>query len=97
MTYAKRVWFSNGIHHHYSTLKITPEFEEPYLKELNYNSSGTFPLDTGESLDKFFQRITPIIFDPKIDPKRINLDPNDDIVSSSANNYYDGLTKQEVE
>tara|TARA_B100000686_G_scaffold347997_1_gene438010 strand:- start:3068 stop:5119 length:2052 start_codon:yes stop_codon:yes gene_type:complete len=97
LTYAKRVWFSNGIHHHYSTLKITPEFEEPYLKELIYNSSGTFPLDTGESLDKFVQRITPIIFDPKIDPKRINLDPNDDIVSSSANNYYDGLTKQEVE
>ena len=97
MNYAKRVWFSNGIHHHYSTIKIIPEFERSYFKELIYNSNGTFPLNAGESLDEFSQRIIPIIFDPKIDPKRVNLDPNDDIISSSANNYYDGLTKNEVD
>ena len=97
MNYAKRVWFSNGIHHHYSTIKIIPEFERSYFKELIYNSNGIFPLNAGESLDEFSQRIIPIIFDPKIDPKRVNLDPNDDIISSSANNYYDGLTKNEVD
>ena len=43
MNYAKRVWFSNGIHHHYSTIKIIPEFERSYFKELIYNSNGTFP------------------------------------------------------
>ena len=95
--YAKRVWFSNGIHHHYSTIKIVPEFEESYFKDLIYNSGGGFPLNAGESIDEFILRIIPIIFNPEIDSKRVNLDPEDDIISSSANNYYDALSQDEVE
>ena len=95
--YAKRVWFSNGIHHHYSTMKILPEFEESYFEDLIYNSGGEFPLNTKESLDEFILRIIPIIFNPEIDSKRVNLDPDDDIISSSANNYYNAVSQDEVE
>ena len=95
--YAKRVWFSNGIHHHYSTMKILPEFEESYFEDLIYNSAGEFPLNTGESLDEFILRIIPIIFNQEIDSKRVNLDPDDDIISSSANNYYNAVSQDEVE
>ena len=73
MNYAKRVWFSNGIHHHYSTIKIIPEFERSYFKELIYNSNGTFPLNARESLDEFSQRIIPIIFDPNMLENQLRL------------------------
>ncbi len=95
--YAKRVWFSNGIHHHYSTLKILPGFDRSYLTKLVENIDKGFPLIDGESIDGFLKRIIPIIFDPRIDAKRVNLNPEDDIISSSANNYYDGLSQDEVE
>ena len=97
VNYAKRVWFSNGIHHHYSTMKIIPEFEESYFEDLIYNSEGEFPVNPGESLDQFILRIIPIIFNPEIDSKRVNLDPDDDIISSSANNYYNAVSQDEVE
>jgi len=95
--YAKRVWFSNGIHHHYSTLKILPGFDRPYLTKLVEKIDKGFPLIDGENIDGFLKRIIPIIFDPRIDAKRVNLNPEDDIISSSANNYYDGLSQDEVE
>ena len=95
--YAKRVWFSNGIHHHYSTLKILPGFDQSYLTKLVEKIDKGFPLIDGESIDGFLKRIIPIIFDPRIDAKRVNLNPEDDIISSSANNYYDGLSQDEVE
>ena len=97
VNYAKRVWFSNGIHHHYSTMKIIPAFEESYFEDLIYNSEGEFPLNPGESLEQFILRIIPIIFNPEIDSKRVNLDPDDDIISSSANNYYNAVSQDEVE
>ena len=97
VNYAKRVWFSNGIHHHYSTMKIIPAFEESYFEDLIYNSEGEFPVNPGESLDQFILRIIPIIFNPEIDSKRVNLDPDDDIISSSANNYYNAVSQDEVE
>jgi len=95
--YAKRVWFSNGIHHHYSTLKILPGFDQSYLTKLVEKIDKGFPLIDGENIDGFLKRIIPIIFDPRIDAKRVNLNPEDDIISSSANNYYDGLSQDEVE
>ncbi len=95
--YAKRVWFSNGIHHHYSTLKILPGFDRSYLTKLVEKIDKGFPLIDGESIDGFLKRIIPIIFDPRIDAKSVNLNPEDDIISSSANNYYDGLSQDEVE
>jgi len=95
--YAKRVWFSNGIHHHYSTLKILPGFDQSYLTKLVEKIDKGFPLNDGENIDGFLKRIIPIIFDPIIDAKRVNLNPKDDIIYSSANNYYDGLSQDEVE
>jgi len=95
--YAKRVWFSNGIHHHYSTLKILPGFDRSYLTKLVEKIDKGFPLNDGENIDEFLKRIIPIIFDPIIDAKRVNLNPKDDIIYSSANNYYDGLSQDEVE
>ena len=70
IAYAKRIWFSNGIHHHYSTLKIIPEFNKSYLAELINNTNGKFPLKDGESTDEFIEWLTPILFDPEIDGKR---------------------------
>ncbi len=98
MVYTKRVWFSNGIHHHYSTIKFVPEISEEYFAELVKNSQIIkFPFQHSESLDDFIAELTPIIFDPNVDSKRVNLDPNADLVVRSANNYYEGLTQKEVE
>lgn len=97
MIYVKRVWFSNGIHHHYSTKKITPDFTADYFKTLVNNSKGKFPLVPGETKEKFLATITPIIFDPAVAPKRVNLDAGVDNVKESANNFYEGVTHSEVE
>lgn len=99
MVYTKRVWFSNGIHHHYSTIKFLPEFSKEYFAHLVKNSpQGKFPLKNGENLDALIDRLTPIIFDPDIDAKRVNLDPDVDQIKQSANNYYgEGVTQEEVE
>jgi dipeptidyl-peptidase-3 len=94
--YAKRVWFSNGIHHHYSSDKILPEFSKEYFSSLIANASG-FPLNAGENLTQFEQRVSEIIFNPTIAAKKVNLDPKFDLVTSSAVNYYEGLTQKEAE
>lgn len=97
MTYAKRVWFSNGIHHHYSTRKIIPSFTPEYFKSLIDNSTAPLPLLDGETKEAFVEFLTPILFDPTIAAKRVNLDGNVDVVKESANNYYEGVTQEEVE
>ena len=94
--YAKRVWFSNGIHHHYSSDKILPDFSKEYFSSLIANASG-FPLNAGENLTQFEQRVSEIIFNPTIAAKKVNLDPKFDLVTSSAVNYYEGLTQKEAE
>jgi dipeptidyl-peptidase-3 len=97
MEYAKRVWFSNGIHHHYSKDKIIPEFTQDYFTALAKASDGKgFPFASGETLDQFIARITPIMFDPKIAPKKVNLDPKVDMVAASAVNFYEGVTQKEA-
>ena len=97
--YAKRVFFANGIHHHYSQDKIIPESDlsQSYFSSLVKNSKGTFPVDKNESIDSFIKRITPIIFDPKIAPKKVSLDPDSDLITSSACNFYEGVTQAEAE
>lgn len=98
MVYTKRVWFSNGIHHHYSSIKIMPGFSSTYFAELVKNSpGGDFPLQKGETLDDLIRKLTPILFDPTVDAKRVNLDPNVDMIATSANNFYEGVTQREVE
>jgi dipeptidyl-peptidase-3 len=99
LVYVKRVWFSNGIHHHYATLKFEPGFSEDYFVELVQNSDAdSFPLLENESIGGLIKLVTPIIFDPEVDPKKINLDPDADQVLDSATNFYaPDLTEEEVE
>ncbi len=97
MEYAKRIWFSNGIHHHYSTRKIMPGFTAEYFKTLISNTTAPLPLIRDESKEEFIEFITPILFDPEVAAKRVNLDANVDLVKGSANNYYEGVTQAEVE
>ncbi len=87
MTYTKRVWFSNGIHHHYSMDKIKPGFSPAYFKELM--------MATNTWLDPF---VVKVIFDPTIAPKKVSLDPGKDLLTASATNFYDdGITQEEAE
>ncbi len=99
MVYAKRVWFSNGIHHHYSTAKLEPEFSAEYFGELvNATTQGKFPLSDGETVADMLTKLTPVIFDPEVDPKRVNLSAEADLVAGSANNYYaPDVTQAEAE
>jgi len=98
MVYTKRVWFSNGIHHHYSTDKLIPEFSSDYFAALIKGSNaGNFPVNTNETPEQFTARLTPILFNPKIDAKRVNLDAKVDMVKNSAINFYEGVTQKEAE
>ena len=98
MTYTKKVWFANGIHHHYSTAKMMPEFDATYFEDLVRNSSASgFPLQEGENIDGMIAKLTPIMFDPTVDAKRVNKAKGVDMVTESANNLYEGLTQAEVE
>lgn len=99
LVYTKRVWFSNGIHHHYSTLKIMPEFSREYFAELVRDSDEeVFPSQEGETVEDLIRKLIPIVFDPSLDGKRINLDPTTDQTRDSATNYYaEELTQKEVE
>jgi dipeptidyl-peptidase-3 len=99
MVYAKRIWFSNGIHHHYSTRKFIPEFDTVYWNALIQGCpKATFPVTPSCSnpaqLAAFLQ---PILFDAKIDAKRVNQESGIDLVQGSANNFYSGVSQKEVE
>jgi len=99
MVYAKRIWFSNGIHHHYSTRKFVPEFDTAYWNALIQGCpKATFPVTPSCSnpaqLAAFLQ---PILFDAKIDAKRVNQESGIDLVQGSANNFYSGVSQKEVE
>lgn len=98
MEYTKRVWFSNGIHHHYSNKKFIPEFSKEYFKDLIYGSDEyEFPLQTGEAIADLIDKVTTLIFDSSIDPVKVNFDAKDDLVKTSAVNFYEGVTQKEVE
>ncbi len=96
--YAGRVWFSNGVHHHYGNDKFVPECTFEYFSELVKNSDQSLlPLETGESVDAFLTRIKPIIFDAKFMAKKVDLTAGVDNIVNSANNFYEGVTQKEVE
>lgn len=98
MTYTKRVWFSNGIHHHYANKKFLPEFSKEYFKELiNGSDEYEFPLQNNERPDDLVKKLIPIMFDPKIDDMKVNQNPKFDLVKSSAVNFYDDVNQKEVE
>ncbi len=96
--YAGRFWFSNGAHHHYANDKFVPECDEDYFASLvRACDPATLPYSMGESTDTFIDRVSPMIFDPNLDPKMVNLADGIDHVAQSSNNFYEGATQQEVE
>ncbi|HSA04207.1 MAG TPA: dihydrofolate reductase [Tenuifilaceae bacterium] len=97
MVYLKRVWFSNGIHHHYSNDKFKPEFTQEYFAELVKNTPAEKFNTTLGSTDEIITNLTPILFDPNVATKRVNQDAGVDMVAASACNYYEGVTQKEVE
>jgi len=98
MIYTKRVWFSNGIHHHYSTDKFIPGFTPEYFALLVNESEGVeFPLSQDQPLDELVAFLQPILFDPDVDYKKVSQDSSKDLVTHSAVNFYEGVTQAEVE
>lgn len=96
--YCGRFWFSSGNHHHYSNEKFIPECSAEYFAEVIKNSDQSqLPLDAGENVETFLQRIKPIIYDMSIEPKLVDLRPNIDNVAKSSVNFYEGVTQKEVE
>ncbi len=94
ITYLKRVWFSNGIYHHYGCEKFKPEFSQAYFEsKVNLVPAGKLPMPVGELLNV----IVPVIFDDAVLPKRVNKADGEDLVKTSACNFYEGVTQQEVE
>jgi len=96
--YLKRIWFSNGIHHHYSMDKIMPEFSEEYFGGLIANSNyELMPLNASEDEVSLIVELSGVIFDCEEEAKRVVLNPEMDLIANSANNYYEGVSQQEVE
>lgn len=98
--YLKRIWMGNGIHHHYSEDKFQPEFSQTYFISTANSVKAQCKnlLQPGETFAAFIKKITPILFDPTIYPKRTNQANGVDLILTSGNNYYgDGVTQVEVE
>lgn len=96
--YLKRVWFSNGIHHHYACDKFVPGFTAAYLEEVIQSlPAEVLPLEEGETCGAMCDKLFPVIFDPAVMPKRVNQADGEDLVQTSAANYYEGVTQQEAE
>ena len=96
--YLKRLWFSNGIYHHYGCEKFTPSFSSDYLRQALYVVDATrLPLHSGQSVDELCEELFPVIFNPDVLPKRVNKADGEDLVATSACNFYDGVTQQEAE
>lgn len=96
--YLKRVWFSNGIHHHYGEEKFLPGFSKEFFAEQVKNLSAELvPVKEGQSVDDFIKMLTPVMFDAKVMAKKVN-QSGGDLILTSANNYYgEGVTQKEVQ
>ena len=96
--YMKQVWFANGIHHHYSTDKFVPEFSQEFFAEqVKALPTDKLPLNEGETVDQLIETLSKVIFDPTYMQKRVNQADGQDLVLTSANNLYEGVTQKEVE
>lgn len=96
--YCGRFWFSNGNHHHYGNEKFAPACSAEYFAEvINNSDESLLPKNEGETKEAFIERITPIVYDMSIEPKVVDLRPNVDNVVMSSNNFYEGVTQNEVE
>ena len=96
--YLKRVWFSSGIYHHYGCEKFKPGFSEHFFYEtVSLMPETELPLRRGETKEDLLDELVPVIFDEKILPKRVNQTDGVDLVVTSACNFYEGVTQDEVE
>ena len=96
--YLKRVWFSNGIHHHYGSEKFVPGFTPEFFKQAVQSvDAATLPLAEGQTVEQLCEEVFPVIFDPTVMPKRVNQAAGEDLVLTSACNYYEDVTQQEAE
>lgn len=97
-TYLKQVWFASGIHHHYGCEKFVPTFSEDFLRhEVLAIDPEALPLAPGQTAGELLDAICPVLFDPQVLPKRVNIADGEDLVQTSACNYYQGVTQQEAE
>ncbi|MFR9650424.1 MAG: dihydrofolate reductase [Rikenellaceae bacterium] len=97
--YAKQMWFANGIHHHYSGEKFTPQFSADYLADALRSIASKIDVEAvgASSLEGYIEFITPIIFDNDRYSRRITREEGVDLITASACNYYDGVTQAEAE
>ena len=96
--YLKRVWFSNGIYHHYGCEKFEPGFSSDYLLAvLHQVDARRLPLEEGETVEDMCRELFPVIFDAEVLPKRVNKADGEDLVKTSACHFYEDVTQQEVE
>lgn len=96
--YLKRVWFSSGIYHHYACDKFMPSFSPEFLRKwIEKVDVSQLPLKDGESVQEMCDELFPVIFDPEVMPKRVNQADGEDLVMTSAANYYEGVTQKEAE
>ena len=96
--YLKRVWFSNGIHHHYGCEKFEPQFTELFFRRMvEATPVHSLPLSEGETVGQLLDEICPVIFNPLLFPKRVNQAQDEDLVLTSACNFYEGVTQEEAE
>ncbi len=100
-TYLKRVWFSSGIYHHYDTGKMQPGFSADYfrqaVRQVGETTPETLPLQEGETAQQLCDALCPVLFDPTVLPKRVNQADGEDLVATSACNYYQNVTQAEAE
>lgn len=98
VVYLKRVWFANGIHHHYAADKFIPRFSPEFFRAALKSVDRTkLPLADDQTVDQLCDDIFPVVFDPTVLPKRVNQADGTDLVLTSAANYYEGVTQQEAE
>jgi len=98
ITYAKRVFFANGIHHHYSGDKFAPGFSQDYFSALVSGSDPVLlPLRDGETAGDLIALLTPVLFDQELYARRVDQSAGADMIVASANNFYEGVNQQEVE
>lgn len=98
VVYMKRVWFSSGIHHHYGCEKFEPGFTPEYLHLLMEETDPSLlPLIKNQTVQQLFEDLYPVLFDPTVDSKRVNQAEGEDLVVTSASNYYQGVTQEEAE
>ena len=96
--YLKRIWFASGIHHHYGCEKFKPGFSEEYFFHLLENiGEELLPIKRGETKEDLMRQLESILFDPEVMPKRVNQTDGEDLVLTSACNFFEDVTQEEVE